>query len=127
MARPAHQLLGHLVRPLQAGDPLARRPRKQYAGQGFEILGIDTEDDDVTPADKPAWAKDKTAVAQFVQKEHMPYPVLVNGDSISHEYGDFEAMPTSFFVNRSGKIIAAEMGITSEDDMALKIRQALSQ
>ncbi len=57
----------------------------------------------------------------------MPYPVLLDGDSISHAYGDFDAMPTSFFVNRSGKIIAAQMGITSEDDMALKIRQALAQ
>ncbi len=100
---------------------------KQYAPQGFEILGVDTEDDEVTPADKSAWAKDKTAVAHFAQQEHMPYPVLLGGDSISHAYGDFDAMPTSFFVNRSGKIIAAQMGITSEDDMALKIRQALSQ
>ncbi len=101
--------------------------QKQYAPQGFEILGVDTEDDEVTPADKSAWAKDKTAVAHFAQQEHMPYPVLLGGDSISHAYGDFDAMPTSFFVNRSGKIIAAQMGITSEDDMALKIRQALSQ
>jgi thiol-disulfide isomerase/thioredoxin len=101
--------------------------QKQYAAKGFEILGVDTEDDDVTPADKSAWAKDKAAVAQFVQQERMPYPVLLGGDSISHEYGDFEAMPTSFFVDRSGKIIAAQMGITSQDDMALKIRQALGE
>ena len=113
--------------PCKLETPWLVELEKQYAPQGFEILGVDTEDDEVTPSDKSAWAKDKSAVAHFAQQEHMPYPVLLDGDSISHAYGDFDAMPTSFFVNRSGKIIAAQMGITSEDDMALKIRQALAQ
>jgi thiol-disulfide isomerase/thioredoxin len=113
--------------PCKLETPWLVELEKQYAPQGFEVLGIDSEDDDVTPADKPAWAKDKAAVAQFVQKERMPYPVLLGGDSISDSYGPFDAMPMSFFVDRNGKVIAAQMGITSEDDMALKIRQALSQ
>jgi hypothetical protein len=34
-------------------------------------------------------------------------------------------MPTSFYVDRSGKVVAAQMGITSKDDMEANIRKAL--
>lgn len=100
---------------------------KEYEPKGFEILGIDSENDDVTPNDKAGWAKDKSAVERFVKQEKMPYPVLLGGDSISKAYGDFEAMPTSFWVDRNGKVIAAQMGITSEADMEAKIRKALTE
>lgn len=99
--------------------------QKKYAGKDFEIVGIDAEDDDATPADKAVWARDKAAVAKFVKEEHMPYPVLLGGDALGKPYGDFDAMPTSFYVDRSGKIIGAQMGITSEDEMAKNIERAI--
>ena len=98
--------------PCKLETPWLVELQNQYGPQGFDILGIDSEDDDLAPDDKAGFAKDKAAVARFVKQEHMPYPVLLNGDSITKEYGDFEAMPTSFFVNRSGKVIAMQMGIT---------------
>ena len=52
--------------PCKLETPWLVELEKQYAPQGFEILGVDTEDDEVTPADKSAWAKDKTAVSHFV-------------------------------------------------------------
>lgn len=98
---------------------------KEYAPKGLEVVGIDTEGDDVKPSDAAGWAKDKAAVERFVQEQNMPYPVLLGGDSIANEYGGLEAMPTSFWVDRSGKVIASQMGITSKDDMEAKIRKAL--
>ena len=64
--------------------------------------------------DKAAWAKDKSAVAKFVDQEKITYPILVDGDSLSQEYGGLDAMPTSFFVDRKGTVVAAQMGLTSE-------------
>jgi cytochrome c biogenesis protein CcmG/thiol:disulfide interchange protein DsbE len=34
-------------------------------------------------------------------------------------------MPTSFWVDRNGKVVASQMGITSKDDMEEKIKKAL--
>jgi peroxiredoxin len=99
--------------------------RNQYASQGFEILGISAEGDDLEPNDKAGWAQDKAAIAKFVQDEHMPYPVLINGDSLSKLYGGLDAMPTSFFVDRNGTIVATQKGITSKDDMEAQIRKLL--
>lgn len=99
--------------------------RNEYAAQGFEILGVST--DDIDRGDSKAFGEEKQGIASFVQQNHMPYPVLIDGDTLSKPYGGLDAMPTSFFVDRSGKIVAAQMGITSKDDMEKNIRKALGE
>jgi cytochrome c biogenesis protein CcmG/thiol:disulfide interchange protein DsbE len=111
--------------PCKVETPWLVELRNQYAPKGFEIIGISAEGDDVQPSDKEGWDRDKAAISKFVHDEHMPYPVLMDGDSLSKPYGGLDAMPTSFFVDRSGKIIAAQMGITSKDDMEANILKAL--
>jgi cytochrome c biogenesis protein CcmG/thiol:disulfide interchange protein DsbE len=99
--------------------------RNQYAPQGFEVVGVSTEGDDLKPDDKDGWAQDKAAIQKFVQLEKMPYPVLMDGDSISKDYGGLDAMPTSFFIDRDGKVVAAQLGLTSKDEIESNIRKAL--
>jgi thiol-disulfide isomerase/thioredoxin len=101
--------------------------RNKYASQGFEVLGIDTEGDDLQPGDQAGWAKDKAEIGKFVQQMKMPYPVLIDGDSISTPYGGLDELPTSFFVNRKGTIVAAQLGLTSESDIEANIKKALAQ
>jgi thiol-disulfide isomerase/thioredoxin len=113
--------------PCQIETPWLIQLRDKYASQGFEVLGIDAEGDDVKPSDKAAWDKDKAAIVKFVQKEKIPYPVLMDGDSIATPYGGVENLPTSFYVNRKGVVVAAQMGLTSESDMASKIQKALGE
>ena len=112
--------------PCKIETPWLIELRNKYAGQGFEVLGISTEGDDLKPDDKAGWAKQKAAIAKFVNEEKMPYPVLVNGDSLSQAYGGLDAMPTSFFVDRKGNVVAAQMGLTSESDIEANITKALA-
>ena len=111
--------------PCKLETPWIVELRDKYAGQGFEVLGIDSEGDDLAPTDTAGLAKEKAAVADFVKLEHMRYPVLLGGDSLAKPYGGLDAMPTSFYVDRSGTIVAVQMGISSKDDMEAKIRKAL--
>ena len=111
--------------PCKLETPWIVELRDKYAGQGFEVLGIDSEGDDLASSDTSGLAKERQAVEQFVKMEHMPYPVLLGGDSLTKPYGGLDAMPTSFYVDRSGTVIAAQMGISSKDDMEAKIRKAL--
>src|ERR1700744_3368492 len=69
--------------------------RNQYASQGFEILGVSTEGDGVGKDDMAAWNKNKQMIAKSVQQLKMPYPVLIDGDSISDQYGGLDQLPTS--------------------------------
>ena len=113
--------------PCKVETPWLIELRNQYAAKGFEVLGISTEGDDLKPGDKEGWAKDKAAIAKFVKEEKMPYPVLINGDSLATEYGGLDAMPTSFYVDRRGNVVNVQLGLTSKDDMEANIRKTLGE
>jgi len=112
--------------PCKIETPWLIELRNQYASQGFEILGISTEGNDLQPGDKEGWAKDKAAIAKFVEQEKMTYPVLIDGDSIAKPYGGLDELPTSFFVDRNGTVVAAQLGLTSKDNIESNIRKALA-
>jgi len=113
--------------PCKIETPWIVELRNKYASQGFEVLGIDTEGDDLKPDDKVGWAKAQEAASKFVAQEKIPYPVLLDGDSISVPYGGLDELPTSFFVDRKGNVVAAQLGLTSESDLEAKIKKALGQ
>lgn len=100
--------------------------RNRYAAQGFEVLGIDTEGDDAKPG-TAVWNKDKEAVEKFVKQEKMPYPILFDGDSISKPYGGLDDLPTTFYVNRKGVVVATQVGIDSESAMEANVKKALAE
>jgi cytochrome c biogenesis protein CcmG/thiol:disulfide interchange protein DsbE len=113
--------------PCRIETPWIVELRNKYAAQGFEVLGVDTEGDDLEKSDKAGWAKATAAAGKFVAKEKIPYPVLLDGDSISRDYGGLDDLPTSFFVDRKGVVVAAQVGLTSESDIESKIQKALNQ
>ena len=109
--------------PCRIETPWLVELRNQYAAQGFEILGVST--DDIDRDDPQKLSDEKKEIARFVEEAHIPYPVLIDGDSLSKPYGGLDAMPTSFFVDRNGTVVAAQMGLTSKDDIEANIRKAL--
>ena len=113
--------------PCRIETPWLVELRNKYAPQGFEILGVDTEGDDLEANDKAGWAKAEASAQKFVTEMKMPYPVLLDGDSISRDYGGLDDLPTSFFLDRSGKVVAASVGLTSESDIEGNIRKALAE
>ena len=113
--------------PCKVETPWIVELRDKYAAQGFEVLGVDTEGDDLQPGDKAGWAKAEANANKFVTDMKVPYPVLLDGDSISREYGGLDDLPASFFVDRSGKVVVATVGLTSEDDIEGNIKKALAE
>jgi len=111
--------------PCKIETPWLVELRDQYALQGFEILGVSTEGDGVGRDDKAAWDKDKAAIARSVERMHMQYPVLIDGDSISEQYGGLDELPMSFFVSRNGTVVAVQMGLTSKADIEANIKKVL--
>jgi len=109
--------------PCKLETPWLVELRTKYAGQGFEILGIST--DDIDRGDKQKLVEEKKGIAQFVEQMHMPYPVLIDGDSLSQPYGGLDAMPTSFYVDRQGTVVAVQLGLTSKDDIEANIKKAM--
>ena len=111
--------------PCKIETPWLIELRNQYAAQGFEVLAISADDLDRGDSDK--LADEKKEIARFVQKQQMPYPVLLDADSISKPYGGLDELPTSFFVDRNGIVVAAQVGLTSKQEIEADIRKALGK
>jgi cytochrome c biogenesis protein CcmG/thiol:disulfide interchange protein DsbE len=109
--------------PCKIETPWLIELRNEYAARGFEVLGVST--DDIDRGDPRKLSDEKQEIARFVDEMRIPYPVLIDGDSLSKPYGGLDAMPTSFFVDRNGTVVAAQMGLTSKDDIEANIKTAL--
>ena len=97
--------------------------KTKYAGQGFEILGVSS--DQLDASEKSRAAEQKAAVVQAAGKLHVNYPVLLGGDSISQQYGGVDLLPQSFYVDRTGKIVAVITGAGSKNEAEADIRKAI--
>jgi cytochrome c biogenesis protein CcmG/thiol:disulfide interchange protein DsbE len=109
--------------PCKIETPWLIELRNQYAAQGFEILGISA--DDIDRGDPQKLSDEKKQIARFVQQEKIDYPVLIDADSISQPYGGLDSLPTSFFVDRNGIVVAAQLGLTSKAEIEANIKKAL--
>jgi len=109
--------------PCKIETPWLIELRNRYAAQGFEVLGISA--DDIDRGDPQKLSDEKQEIARFVQQMHMSYPVLINGDSISQPYGGVEELPASFYVDRNGIVVAAQLGVTSKDEIESNVKKAL--
>jgi thiol-disulfide isomerase/thioredoxin len=109
--------------PCKVETPWLIDLRNQYAAQGFEVLAVSA--DDIDRKDPRKFSDEKQEIARFVQKMRMPYPVLIDGGSVADLYGDLDALPTTFFLDRNGVVVAAQMGMTSKDEIERNIKKAL--
>jgi len=109
--------------PCKIETPWLIELRNQYAAQGFEILGISA--DDIDRNDPARLADEKKEIARSAQQMHIPYPVLIDGGSLSKPYGGLDSLPTSFFVDRNGIVVASQLGLTSKDEIEKNIQKSL--
>jgi cytochrome c biogenesis protein CcmG/thiol:disulfide interchange protein DsbE len=109
--------------PCKVETPWLIDLRNRYAAQGFEVLAISA--DDIDRDDPRKLSDEKQEIARFVQRMHMPYPVLIDGGSISEPYGGLDALPTTFFLDRNGTVVAAQLGMTTKDELERNIKNAL--
>jgi len=109
--------------PCKVEIPWFEKLHDQYASQGLEILGVSA--DDLDKDDPAKLFTEKRDIADFVQKMHMNYPVLIDADSIANSYGGLDALPTTFFIDRNGKIVASTIGLAPRDLIVADIEKAI--
>jgi cytochrome c biogenesis protein CcmG/thiol:disulfide interchange protein DsbE len=111
--------------PCKIETPWLIELRNKYAAQGFEVLGISA--DDLDKDDKQKLSEEKKEIAHFAEQMHIPYPVLIDGDSVSTPYDGLDSLPVSYFVDRNGTVVAAQMGLTSKEEIEADIKKALGK
>jgi peroxiredoxin len=87
----------------------------KYKGQGFEIVGLLTQDD---PANAPA----------FIDKFKMNYRVLDANDqeALEDAYGPLFGLPTSFLISKDGLICRTHIGFSPKEQFEREIQALLA-
>jgi len=88
--------------------------QKKYGNDGLVILGVAMDDSDAPK------------IAQFASEMGVNYPVLLGTDKVSEEYGNVEFLPTSFYINREGKIVGKGTGLLGRSEIEDNVRKALA-
>jgi peroxiredoxin len=86
---------------------------RTYRDRGFAVIGISM--------DEEGW----DAVKPFVADLAVNYRMVLGNDQVAEEYGGVEALPTTFLIDREGKIAAVHVGLASKSEFKNGIEQLL--
>lgn len=89
--------------------------QKEYGPQGLQILGVAMDE------------ADQGDIAKFAHDMGVNYPILIGKDEVGTSYGGVNVLPTTFFVDRDGKLVAREFGLQSRSVFVEHIKDALGQ
>jgi len=87
--------------------------QSHYANDGLTILGVAMDD------------SDPEKIAKFASEMGVNYPVLLGTNKVSEAYGDVEYLPTTFYINRQGKIVGKVAGLIGKAEIEDDARKAL--
>jgi peroxiredoxin len=87
--------------------------QRKNKDRGFEVLGVSMDDE--------GWE----VVKPFVKSIGVNYRVLIGNDQTTELYGGVDALPTTFLIDRQGKIAAVHIGLASRKDFEDGVEQLL--
>jgi thiol-disulfide isomerase/thioredoxin len=108
-------------KPCEMTIPIQKRLYARYAGRGFDVLSINT--------DQGADASEK--VAAYVKAMGIPWPVVRDEAGEAGDLYKVDSIPHMVIVDRKGKVRKVNIGIISlsrlEQDLDEAVRTALSE
>jgi thiol-disulfide isomerase/thioredoxin len=88
---------------------------KSYNTRGFAVVGISMDED--------GW----NAVKPYVEQKQMNYRVAIGDDGLAQKYGGIDSLPTTFLIDRAGRVAAVHMGLVSKNVYEREIQELLAE
>ncbi|MBM3728499.1 MAG: TlpA family protein disulfide reductase [Acidobacteria bacterium] len=86
---------------------------QQFKDRGFAVLGV--------ALDEEGWE----VVKPYVDKHRVNYRVMTGTESVANLYGGIDAMPTTFLIDRTGRIAATHVGLIAKNEYRNEILELL--
>jgi cytochrome c biogenesis protein CcmG/thiol:disulfide interchange protein DsbE len=86
---------------------------EKYRGKGLEIVGISV--------DRDGWQ----VINPLVKKMKITYPVVLGDGRVVEAYGGIDAIPTTFFVDRNGRVLLRHVGMMQKEDFEKAVKSFL--
>jgi peroxiredoxin len=88
--------------------------QKQYGSQGLQIIGVAMDD------------SGKDAIDKFAKEMGVNYLIVQGKEAVGDAYGGVLGLPTTFFIDRNGKIIDSSSGLIGKGEIEDNIKKALA-
>ena len=88
--------------------------QKKYGNDGLVILGVAMDD------------SDNSKIAEFASEMGVNYPILLGTDKVSDQYGNVQFLPTTFYIDREGRIVGKGTGLLGRGEIEENIQKALA-
>ncbi len=98
--------------PCREEMPDLNKINNELKGQGLQTLGI-------------ALSSDPTQIRFLVKQLGLEYPVLTGTDKVSADYGSIAVVPTTFIIDKQGKVVQAILGTRKKDEFVNMIKPLL--
>ena len=85
----------------------------QLKDRGFAVVGVSMDED--------GW----NVVKPYIQQYKVNYRILLGNDQVGEIYGGVESLPTTFIIDRQGKIASVHIGLSGKDEFKNAITQLL--
>jgi peroxiredoxin len=82
----------------------------KYKDKGLEIVGVSL--------DEGGWED----VHPYLKKTKITYPVVVGDDKLAMAYGNIQAIPTTFIVDKQGNIVDRHVGLMTKAQLETKLK-----
>jgi peroxiredoxin len=99
--------------PCRIEIPWFMQFERRYKDKGFSVIGVSM--------DEEGWE----VVKPFLAELGVNYRVVIGNDSISQAYGGVDALPTTFLIDREGKVAARHVGVASRREIEDGIEKLL--
>ena len=90
--------------PCQVEIPWFIEFQRKHRGDGLEVVGVSMDDD--------GW----TSVKPFVAEKGVNYRMVIGDDKTTDQYGGVEALPTTFLIDREGRIASVHVGLSGKKE-----------
>ncbi|MEI7811804.1 MAG: TlpA disulfide reductase family protein [Ignavibacteria bacterium] len=102
--------------PCRRGIPDLVDLKNRYGSKGLEIVGISVDEEDT-----------KKTVLPFIKEYSINYPVVYANNQVRLDYGGIQSIPTSFIIDKNGKIVTSYEGLTSKSNYENEIKKLLDK
>ncbi len=90
--------------PCKIEIPWLMEFQRKYKDRGFTVVGVSMDD---------GWH----VVKPFVEEFRMNYPVVLGTDEAAQAFGGVEVLPTTFIIDKQGRIVETHQGLVGKDEM----------
>jgi peroxiredoxin len=78
--------------------------QRKYKDRGFSVIAVSLDDE--------GWE----IVRPFTDKFELNFPVVVGSDEMADQFGGVAALPTTFIIDKEGRIVNSHMGLVGRGE-----------